>query len=77
MVHVWVCLCACKWVCTSCCVHVCLCICVGEKHLRAVSENSFRGTYALKAKRDGDAISGFWTLGPRGHAVVAGASEEG
>ena len=58
-------------------MHVCLCICVGEKHLRAVSENSFRGTYALKAKRDGDAISGFWTLGPRGHAVVAGASEEG
>ena len=60
------------------CMYVYLCICVGEKHLRAVSENSpFRGTYALKAKRDGDAISGFWTLGPRGHAVVAGASEEG
>lgn len=46
--------------------------------MQAVSENSpFRGTYALKAKGDRDMISGFWTLGPRGHAVVAGASEEG
>ena len=28
-------------------------------------------------RSDGDAISGFWTLGPHRHAVVAGASEEG
>lgn len=61
-------------------MHVCLFVylCRRETFESSLSENSpFRGTYALKAKRDGDTISGFWTLGPRGHAVVAGASEEG